>query len=376
MKVLHIIAGLGNGGAEGVLYRLTTADKNNKHIVVSMMDKGVYGERLEKEGIEIFCLDMKRGKITLKGIMKLYSIVRAVCPDVVQTWMYHADLIGGLVSRIAGCQNIFWGIRGPYNKERTILSTKIVIWLCAIFSRVIPKKIISNSQHAIEAHLQTGYSKKRFECIPNGYSIEEYPIDSPESELIRKEIDVDDNQIVLGMVARFDPYKDHESLFKALYLLSQKQLNLICLLVGTGMEKTNQAVLDMVEKYSVDKIVKLMGPRYDIPYVMGAIDAHVLSSAAESFPNVVAEAMLCGTPCITTDVGDAARIVGDNGWVVPASDPNKMAEAIEKAVSLMRDTDKWNQRKLQCRDRIVNTYSLEKMIDSYVRIWSKAANAK
>jgi glycosyltransferase involved in cell wall biosynthesis len=154
-----------------------------------------------------------------------------------------------------------------------------------------------------------------------------------------------------------------------LFDLSSMGHKFVCLLVGTGMSSNNEILMKLVNKFSVQDAVKLIGPRFDIPKVMASLDVHILSSGAESFPNVLAEAMACGTPCITTDVGDAALIVGGTGWVVPHSDPSALAHAIQKVFKEMKDSSEWNVRKEACRMRITENYSIERMITSYSRIW-------
>ena len=370
MKVLHIISGLGNGGAEKVLYKLSVSDRGNKHYVVSLMNEGVYGESLKKNGIPVYCLNMKRGSISFKGVVEMFSILRKIKPDTVQTWMYHADLIGGILAKLAGCKDIVWGIRGPYNKDITSLSTKAVIYTCAVLSRFIPNSIASNSIYAIEAHVKCGYDRKKFKYIPNGYDIGMYKPSSATVKKIRKEFGLHKNSVLLGMVARFDPYKDHENLLRALHILSKQRKGFVCVLVGTGMDKANTVLIEMIEKYSLKGIVKLVGARYDIPHIMEALDLHVLSSVAESFPNVIAEAMMCETVCVTTDAGDASNIVDETGWVVPASDPKALANAISSAMGEMEDASLWGERGHKCRARIADNFSLNKMIESYLSIWS------
>ncbi len=376
LKIVHIITGLNNGGAEAVLYRLVAADAENFHQVISLMDMGVYGERLADAGIPVHILNMPRGRVTLKGVIKLYRLVRLIKPDVVQTWMYHADLIGGVVARLAGAKIVVWGIRGPFDRQRTALQTRITIRLCAFFSKWVPIAIVSNSEHAAEVHVQAGYSPDKLVNIPNGYPLNRFRPDETARDELLHELNLKHDVVLMGMVARFDPYKDHENLFGALLTVARKGRQVTCLLVGHGMSMTNQPLAHLVGKYGVQEMVKLIGPRDDVPKIMAALDAHVLSSAAESFPNVLAEAMACGTPCVTTDVGDAALIVGDTGWVVPHSDPAALAHAIQEALDEMKDSAKWNTRKEACRKRVIENYSLERMIVSYIRVWGDAINDK
>lgn len=376
MKILHIITGLNNGGAEAVLYRLTTADKENTHQVISMMDGGIYEKLLTRAGVPVHTLEMPRGWITFKGIIKLYQLIRFIRPDVVQTWMYHANLIGGVVARLVGIRALVWGIHGPYDSRLTTVKTKIVIFGCAYLSGWLSKAIVSCSAYSANVHKKIGYCVKKFIVIPNGYPIDCLNPDKTARYELLAELNLQSKAVVIGMVARFDPYKDHENLFKALSAIIHTGREINCILAGLEMEITNKPLRSLIEKYGIQKEVKLIGPRDDVPKIMASLDLHVLSSAAESFPNVLAEAMTCGTPCVTTDVGDAALIVGNTGWVVPPSNPDALANAIQEAMDEMEDMAKWNARKEACRLRIVENYSLERMVESYNRVWNDAINDK
>ncbi len=376
MKILHVITGLSNGGAEAVLYRLATSDDENVHLVIALMEQDVYGERLISAGIPVYTLNMPRGQVTIKGIIGLYRLVRSLKPDVVQTWMYHADLIGGVVARLAGAEIVVWGIRGPFDKLRTSFQTKITIRLCAFVSKWVPIAIVSNSEYAAEVHAQVGYSLDRLVKIPNGYPLSQFRPDLTAREALVHELKLKSDVHLIGMVARFDPHKDHENLFKALSTLARRSCQVICLLVGSYIDINNQVLVQLVKRYGIQDNVKLLGMREDIHKIMAALDVHVLSSAAESFPNVLAEAMACSTPCVTTDVGDAALIVGDTGWVVPCFNSAALADAIQEAFVEMKNPVKWNIRKEAVRKRIIENYSLDRMVTSYTALWNDAMNRK
>jgi len=369
MKIVHIITGLNNGGAEAVLFRLATGDKKNSHKIISLMDEGIYGGRLISSGIKVYTLDMPRRRVTLSGLIKLYRLLKNIRPDVVQTWMYHADLVGGIMARLAGIHSVAWSIRGPFNRKLTSIRTKLTIHLCSLLSNWIPRVIISNSMHAVEVHKNIGYMASKLVCIHNGYSLENFQPNKKARSDFRTEINLDLDFTLIGMVARFDPYKDHENLFAALSILSKKENRVCCVLIGSGMVSDNQYLVNLIEKYGVHDMVKLLGPRGDIPEVMAALDLHVLSSVDESFPNVLAEAMACGIPCITTDVGEAALIVGDSGWTVPRSSPVAMAGAIGESLVEIKNLSKWDIRKGSCRKRILENYTLVRMIKSYNKHW-------
>ena len=373
MKVIHVITGLENGGAEKALFRLITSDNSNKHIVISLSEMGVYGVKLVNLGYTVETLFMTRPHFIFKGLWKLFRLIKSEKPDVVQTWMYHADLIGGFIGKLLGVQKVFWGIRGPYNKARTPFPTKCVIILCSLLSGFIPRAIVSNSRHAVRAHINAGYRADRFVCIPNGYHMSTFQ-SSDSGSMIRKRLELRDEDVLLGMVARFDPYKDHATLFAALKEVKNRISNLKFVLVGPGMSDENIELFGMIENYDLQEEITLLGPRDDIPSVMAALDIHILSSAAESFPNVIAEAMLAGTPCVTTDVGDASLIVGPTGWVVPHSSPKALEAGIIAAMEEWQCSQRWADRRKECRERVASEFSMDRMVRSFLRLWRGSLN--
>ena len=378
MRILHIITGLNNGGAEGVLYRLVTTDKGAAHHVISMMDSGLYGERLIAKGIPVHTLNMSRGQLMLKGLFRLHRLIRTINPNAVHTWMYHADLIGGIAAILAGKRAIIWGVRASsLDRKKTRRSTLLVRWLCARLSTVIPRKIVINSASGVRFHEKLGYDGKRIALIHNGYDPNQLQPCEDARAALRRSWSIAPSQVLIGMIGRYDPQKDHANLIVALSLLdSRKVPDWRCVLVGSGITETNSSLTAQLGQCNVVGRFLIMGPRSDISAVMNALDLHVLSSVSEAFPNVVAEAMACGTPCVTTDVGDAACIVGDTGWIAPHSDPAALAHAIQEALDEMKDSAKWYLRKDACRKRVIENYSLERMIASYTRVWDDAINDK
>ena len=370
-KIVHIITGLNNGGAEAVLYRLCTNDNQNQHAVISLMGLGKYGPLLTDKGIDVYTLDMPQGKVTFSGLLKLYRLIKEQKPDVVQTWMYHADLIGGVIARLAGVKNVFWNIRQTsLEKGLTKRSTAYVAKLCALLSYFIPKKVICCASKAAEYHVALGYKRNKMVVIGNGYELDSLNQNPSLGFAIRSDLLLKKNDLVLGMVGRYDPAKDHNYLLLALSHLKSKSLEFKCLLVGKALSAENKELFDKLAQLDLLNNVILLEQRTDIPAVMNAIDIHVLSSYSEAFPNVLAEAMACGTPCVTTDVGDAGLIVGDTGWVVPPRDPEALAAAIETAINERNSSIKWQARKESARQRIVENFSVEKMVESYKAAWS------
>jgi glycosyltransferase involved in cell wall biosynthesis len=374
LKIFHIITGLDDGGAEAVLYRLCVHDRMHRHSVVSLMDDGKYGPLLANAGIAVFCLRMPRGRLTVRGFVRLWRLLQRERPDVVQTWMYHADLVGGAAARLAGIQRIFWGIRHtalqPDKSRRvTILLAKLNAWL----SHRIPLGIVCCAESSREAHKQLGYAPEKLTVIPNGYDLSAFRPDPLARQSIRSEFGIPADIPLIGMVGRFDPQKDHKNFLNALGLLKKAGIAFRCLLVGSGLNHDNADVSRWMEHHGVAPDVLLVGQRSDIPAVMNALDVFALSSSTEAFPNVLAEAMACGTPCVTTDVGDAATIVGDTGWVVPPRDSPALAGALQRALAARIDAAAWANRSEAARMRVEERYSLQSMILAYHSAWLQGA---
>lgn len=371
MQVTHIITGLNNGGAEAVLYRLCTNDTGATHTVISLMGMGKYGPMLEEAGVTVHCLNIPQGRVTFGGLRKLFSLIKSGKPDLVQTWMYHADLIGGVIARLAGVKKVFWGIHhSSLEVDKSKRSTILVAKLCALLSKLVPTSIVCCADEAMMVHVAVGYDKSKITVIYNGYSLDQFNINAETGSAVKQELNIAHVSIVLGLVGRFDPQKDHANLLGALVLLKEKRKDFVCLLVGTGMNAGNTELYKQIQSFGLSDQVHLLDQRPDIPAVMNALDVHVLSSTTEGFPNVVAEAMACGTPCVTTDVGDAALIVGDTGWVVPPSNSVRLFEAIVKALEEKQSSaEAWSARQQAARQRIEDNFSIETMVYKYHRVW-------
>lgn len=372
MRVLHIITGLADGGAEAVLHRLITHDPQDEHHVVSLTGHGKYGPLLADAGVAVTALHMPRGRLTWHALRSLWRTLRQVRPDVVQTWMYHADLLGG-VAASAQRLPVVWGIHNTtLEPGRSSRATMWVARACAGLSRRVPARIVACAEAAVRVHAALGYDEGRMVVIPNGYDLSRFRPDAPARARLRAVWGVANVVPLIGMVARFDPYKDHQNLLAALGILRQRGLAFRAVLIGTGVDDGNAALKAAIATEGLDGNVRLLGPMTDIPAVMNALDVHVLSSSAEAFPNVLAEAMACGTPCVATDVGDAALIVGEAGWVVPPRDAQALAAALEEALAAWRDRAAWARRQADCRARIESQFAIGAMVQRYRAVWQEA----
>ena len=371
MQVLHIITGLKRGGAETLLYRICQFDKEYNHTVISLTGTQDYGKMLNQINVSVYALNFSSSKINFFGLFKLYKLIREIKPDVVQTWMSHADLIGGVIARFAGIKNIFWGVHHTnLIKGESKRATMMIVKLNALLSYLVPKKIIYCAEKSREIQELIGFKKNKGVVIQNGYDVNSFYQDNSLSESFRNELDISLDEFVIGHVGSYDPLKDQKTLIKSFAYLDQNSFNFIAVLVGMNLDNGNNALVRFLKENGLIERVHLLGIRKDILAVMNGIDLFMLSSISEAFPNVLNEAMACGTPCITTDVGDAGLIVGKTGWVVKPKDPKALANAsIEALKEKQSNNESWGQRKDACRQRIVENFTFEKMIKKYKEVW-------
>jgi glycosyltransferase involved in cell wall biosynthesis len=370
MKVIHIITGLGDGGAEHALYKICKYDIANKHFVISLKGQGKYFSLLRKLNINVYCLNMKF--FSIYKFIFLIKLLRSLKPDIVQTWLVHADFLGSIAARLAGINNILWNVRySNIEIGKAKLTTILIIKILSILSYSIPQFILTVSKKAKKIYEIVGYNKKIFQFIPNGYDLSILKISKLQKINFKKKIKIKKQIPLIGNVARYDPQKDHFNLLNALSLIRSKNINFYCVLVGSNINQNNIDLISEIKRLKLSNHVKLLGQTDDISQVMNGLDIHVLSSSyGEGFPNVVAESMACGTPCIVTDVGDSALIVGKTGWVVSPKNSSKLAKAIEKALYEI-GTIKWNKRCNKARLRIKEKFSISKMIRLYNKVWIK-----
>lgn len=372
-KVLHVITGLGNGGAEGALSRLCTNSQAYQHVVVSLIDGGVHEVRLKEAGIVVYCLGFYRAWMLPWVAIKLFYIVCRERPSLVQTWMYHADFVGAIVARFAFVRRVFWGIRhSSFEKGGSSRSTVILAKLCAIMSSFLPTGIICCANSAANLHKSIGYDFSKMSVIHNGYDLSMLGFSSSGRSAIRREAGISAESFLIGMVARFNPQKDHANLLSALRILKEKSISFKCVLVGPGLDDNNDELRALLERNGLCDDVLLLGARADISNIMSSLDLHVLSSAfGEAFPNVLAEAMACKTPCVATDVGDSSYIIDSCGWLVPPRQPELLALSIEEA---MRESflspGHWAARRDECLNRIKSQFSIEAMVEKFESVWA------
>lgn len=335
-KVVHVITGLELGGAETALYKLLAhCDRACfDPAVVSLTDHGPIGDRIRQLGIPVFRLGIDGPFSVARGVARLIQRLRAIGPDLVQTWMYHADLLGGLAALFANKVPVVWGIRQSnldpkLNKRTTMWVAKV----CASLSGRLPTAVIACSRRAREAHLEFGYVDP-IEVIPNGFDLQLFRPDPVARNRVRATLGVPSEALLIGLVARFDPQKDHKTFVHAGARVARRYPDAQFLFCGEGATGENTQLSAWLRDAGVVERCHLLGRRVDMPAINAALDISVSSSAGEGFSNAIGEAMCCAVPCVVTDVGDSAEVVGETGRIVAPHDQVALADAIVALIEL------------------------------------------
>jgi glycosyltransferase involved in cell wall biosynthesis len=340
IRIAHVITGLETGGAQRSLLSLIQAMDPAKFqsIVVSLKPLDSMSQKFSEAGIEIHHLGIRKDPVSLLlGLARLCRIMEAYRPHIMQGWMYHANVLCTLAQvLLPGKPKVVWGIRHSLHdltKEKR--TTRWVIKLGARLSRKADR-IVYNAHSSAAHHRALGYNEDRELVIPNGVDCEQFkPSEEARKWLRREVLGLEDNQFLVGMVARFHPMKGHDTFLKAAGMLARQRKDVKFVLVGKGMDGSNQVLWSVIEANKVESLVFLLGETQHIESILPGLDCLCCSSHwGESFPNAVAEAMACGVPCVVTDVGDSARIVGDCGLVVPKGNPEAIAAALVKLLDL------------------------------------------
>lgn len=300
----------------------------------------------------------------LFGLWRLGREMRFFRPHIVQTWLYHADLLGLLIARLIGAPIVVSNLRcAEMDLKYYSPLTRVVRWLDSRLSWW-PNAVVANSGAGREFHEHVlAYRPRRWELIGNGFDTEIFRPDPVARARVRRLLGVGDDIVLIGMVARWDPMKDHETFLQAAVELRRRQSNLRFMLVGRGVKTDNAILWERIQGLGLKDAVILLGERHDIAALDAALDVATLVSVGEGFPNVIGEAMACGVPCVVSDVGDSAKVTGDTGFVVPPRDPLALATAWERMILL----GPAGRRELgeRARKHIEGQFSIEAVARSY-----------
>lgn len=367
LRVFHLITGLGDGGVEAILYSLLSCQRTGPHFVLSLSGQDKYTKPLSAHAT-VFSLNLYSLSPNIFAFFGFIHRVFQYNPNAIQGWMYHGCFAASIISLVFPKAKLFWSLHNTIlepgsSKRLTILISKLL----SIVSHFSKPTIIYCADSAMSSHISRGYASSRSIVINNGYDFTMFkPSESKSFSSFQSGSIATFN---LSMIARFDPYKDHHTLLQALSILNRQDYDFHCFLVGKGVDSNNLYLSSLIAELDIQNKVILCGQISNIPRFLSNIDVNLLSSTAEAFPNVLVESMACGVPCVSTNVGDASKILDGLGEIVPPSSPALFADGIIKLIKLKSNSSLWYKLKSDCSLSVSARFSIEKMSDMYNIAW-------
>jgi glycosyltransferase involved in cell wall biosynthesis len=377
IRVVHIINSFEHGGAEAMLCNLLlrTDTRRFEASVVSLIDDLTVAGPILNAGIPLVTMGMRPGIPDPRTFLRLAKHLRKLQPAVVQTWMDHSNLIGGLAARMATRAKVVWGIHhSNHVKGVAKRSTLATVAACGKLSRRVPSRIICVSEHASRLYAQHGFAAKRFTVIPNGFDTALLRPDPSARQSVREELGLCVDAPLVGLVARHDPFKDHDTFFRAAGIMAKQRPDVHFLLCGAGVDSNNSAITGQINQLGIAAHCHLLGPRRDMPRIHASLDICTSSSISEAFPLVLGEAMACGVPCVATDVGDSALILGDTGKVVPPRDPAALAAGWAALLSIGAAARA--ELGIAARRRVIELFDLTSVTRRYEAIYDSVISSQ
>src|SRR5713101_4216631 len=374
IKVMHVITTLGPAGAETMLCRVASGMDSTRfeNEIVSLTGILDLAERMRGMGVRVRTLGMKTSVPNPLLVLRLARWIKESKPDVIHTWMYHANLIGALAARLAGDVPVVWGIHHSaldprVDKRRTISVNR----LCALLSRKFSARIVCCSEASWRIHKNMSYAAEKLEVIPNGFDLEQVKPDPTARASVRKELGIPADAHVIGIAARFHPLKDHFNFVSAAARLHKQMPKVHFLLCGINITWENSRLAGWIEAEGLRDCCHLLGLRHDMSRLFSGMDIATTASRSEAFPIAIGEAMACGTPCVVTDVGDCALIVDDTGIVVAPGDPCALAEGWRNLIEAGPRVR--HRLGIAARRRVQQHFALPAIVERYQAIYTRLA---
>jgi glycosyltransferase involved in cell wall biosynthesis len=335
--------------------------------VVSFTEKGELAEKIRQLGIEV--IELKRGSF-FAVFRQLIKLVNQYQPNVMQSWLYRADLVSGLVGRIKGIP-VVWNIRQTQvAKVRGQNHIWLIQRLNALLSHILPRQIIYCAQAAKSSHEAIGFSRTKNLVINNGIDTNKFKSDESLRTRQRHQWEIDGDECLIGMVGRFDPLKNHARFLRIVSKAVQlcPELNIRAVLIGRGINKDNKELNSLIQKCQLNEQIILVDETDEIISALNAMDVHVLTSDNEGWPNVLGEALSVGLPCVTTNVGDVKMMMSDQDSVIAVNDENRFVDKLIEKMILQKEQ---RQQLAEQNRRFIHEHcSLESTVKEYDDLYS------
>tara|TARA_B100000886_G_scaffold137371_1_gene92860 strand:- start:4434 stop:5579 length:1146 start_codon:yes stop_codon:yes gene_type:complete len=365
LRILHLITSLDKGGAQKNLLNICSSCEI-KSFVICLSKKSYFSKKLDEIGVDNLSLEINlKNLFSIFKLFKIIKILNSFKPDIIQTWLYHADFIGSIIKLIYKKYKLIWTIRhSDVSLAENKLTTFLLIRLLITISYKLPDKIVYCAKASIFAHERIKYCRGKRILIHNGLDINNKDYINYQFSKDNEEFKLSNDTFIFISVARFHPIKNHFLLlnaFKDAKNVSSRKIHL--LMLGENIVLGNKEINDFIKINNLYKNITLLGPKDNVYHYLKKAHFFILSSNSEAFPNVLLESSLCCTPCISTNVGDAKYIIGKYGYITTKNNRSEMKKAILKASELSQLD--YENLAIKTRERSIELFSYERMISKY-----------
>ena len=377
LRVLHLITNLNVGGAQTMLVKLLEqADTSRiQSGVVTLQDLGPMHKLLQQMQLPTESLDMHSLVSLPNAVYRFGRIARDWKPDVIQTWMYHSNLVGSLAAKtIARTTPVVWNIR--MNPPLPRVDKRTTHWVgkfCGKNTRQLADGVVLNSHVSLNGHADIGYPRELMHVLYNGFDCNKLDRVPAARPVWRDAWDVKDDDLVVGTVGRFHPHKDYKNFVDAASIIAAQVPTVRFVMCGNQLSADNETLMDWIRKAELSDRFHLLGRQNDVAGVLSAFDLSVSSSLLEGFPNSVGEAMACRVPCVVTNAGGTAELVGNAARIVSCRSPQQLADECLGVLRL--STEQRREMGNAGRQRIVDNFGLDRIAHQYETLWRTVSNA-
>ena len=368
LDILFICNSLDLGGAEKIMFEIIKNIGNYEKEIICLSGRGFYSKLLENQGVKITYFNLKKNLFDCVKIFKIYKFILNKKPKIINSFLYHADVIGSILGKLAFTKTILWNVHHDFIKTDNTWLRNIQVKFLSIISNFIPDKIIYCSSESLKNHVSIGYCKSKSLLINNGVCTKKFSPSDTSYFKIRKLLGLKKDEFLIGHIARFHPVKGHQILLKSLSLLKKENKNFKCLMIGTNVNKKNKTLNNQIKKNKLANNIILYGETKFPQKLINAFDINIISSVSESSSLVLMEAMASGVPSLATNVGPISKTMGQSGWAVKNKSSKELAE---KLLFIINNKKILKEKSLLARERITRNYSQDKMLNKYYLTYKK-----
>ncbi len=371
IRIVHIITTLERGGAQRILSEVIKNKKHNReyqHIVISLTSEKGFTKEIENYAEKIYYLNGKNIISFPALIFQAFLLIRSLKPDIIQSWLYHADFTASFLGLFFKNIPILWTVHhASYSLKYESFHSKLIVYLLSKLSNYLPIKIIYCSKYSFDVHKKLGYSKSKSKIVMNGIDMNKFRPNKKLGESFRESINIKEKEFLIGFIGRYDPNKGINCFLKTVKeIKNTKNKNIRFLICGHRMNKNNKNLVSEIKNLNLIKDVILLGEKRNMESIYNGIDLLICTSLTESFGLVAVEALACGKKVISSDLPALREIIEEENLI----EPNNYLIFAKKSINLMKkDVKQKLSEERNIRDSVLKKYNIDNTVRGYYDIY-------